>query len=54
MYAGNFREKSKQNYPVIINKINLPLFLTSTLNHVYELHNKYALAELNTEVQPVS
>jgi len=31
MYVGNFREKPKENYPVIINKINLPLFLNSNL-----------------------
>lgn len=31
MYVGNFREKSKENYPVILNKISLPLFLTSNL-----------------------
>lgn len=29
-------------------------FFFPILNQVYELHNKYALAELNTEVQAIS
>lgn len=51
MYRENSQRKIIQW--LLAKSVSDYFFLCPTLNHIYELHNKYALAELNTEVQAV-